>query len=165
MKKKIKLVITMILCACMLSACNGLEIEFHQETGYSEDGATDANDLDLQLEQLADIKVIGKYSEKSKTVTCVITAPDLYTYIVGNMDALSKLDTEQLYEVLLDYAIDDKSPQIETELELPVEYYNEKLYVDTSSYEYQDAIHGGLNSALTELFIQSINEMQEIVTE
>lgn len=155
----------MIFSACIFSGCKNPEIVFNLENEESESVKNQGYALDLELEQLANVEVKGRYNQNSETITCEITAPDMYTYVMNKVDILAEMDTEQLYEELLRYASDDTSSKRVIELELPVEYYDEKLYVDTSSFEYQDAVRGGLNSAMTELFIQSIKSMEERVME
>ena len=150
-----------LLCACLLSSCRKTEVVFDQEETYSESGYA----LDKELTKFAEVKVKGSYSKNSETITCVVKAPNLYDYLLNNMEELSRLDDDQLYAQLLEYASDSTTPTLETEVEIPVVYADGKLCADTSSFEYQDAVAGGLHSAMTELFIQSIKDMKESVTQ
>lgn len=163
MKKKIAILLLLLFYISALSACKSPEIVFEQDNIGEE--VENTNALDKKLESMAEVEVKGKYDKNSETVTCVVTSVDLYTYVMDNMDELAALESEQLYDHLIQYASEEDSPKISTELEVPVEYYEEKLYADTSSFEYQDAIHGGLNSALTEMFILSIEAMEEAIGE
>lgn len=122
-------------------------------------------DLDTRIEELADIEFVGDYNKNSTFVKCRISAPDVYTYITDNFDSLINMDSESLYNEIVGYIKDEKCPIRNVEVELSAVYDNNQLVVDTTSFEYQDAIHGGLNSALTEFYIQGISEIEDSLGE
>lgn len=116
-------------------------------------------DLNVQVEKLATTEIIGKYGKDSTFVSCEITAPDVYSYLMNNMEILNELDTEQLYQNIMEYIKEEECPQRKVKVDIPAEYKDGKLVVDTESFEYQDAVTGGMNSALTELYLLWLTEV------
>ena len=47
------------------------------------------------------------------------------------------------------------------EIEVLAELQGDKLVIDTTSAKYQDAINGGMNSALTEIYVLWFMEMEK----
>ncbi len=119
-------------------------------------------DLDAQIASMADVQVKGKYKKNDQTVVCEITAPDVYSYMMNNVDELNKLETKELYENILAYAKSEDCAKRTVEVEVPATYEDGKLVIDTNSVKYQDAVNGGMNSALTELYMKVIDEMGQM---
>lgn len=136
------------------------EILFGEKT--NEEESKEKYDLDAQIASMADVQVKGIYKKKDQTVVCKITAPDIYSYMMDNVDELNKLETKELYENILVYAQSEECAKRTVEVEVPATYENGKLVVDTSSVKYQDAVNGGMNSALTELYIKVVDEMSQM---
>jgi len=55
--------------------------------------------------------IVGKYSKDSTFVMCEITAPDVYSYLMENMESLNALDTEKLYRNIMEYITTEDCPQ------------------------------------------------------
>ena len=134
-------------------------ILFGEETeqGKTENGY----DLDAQIASMADVQIKGKYKRTDETVVCKITAPDVYSYLMNNIDELNHLEAEELYKKVLEYVKSADCTSRTVEVEVPATYEDGKLIVDTDSVIYQDAVNGGMNSALTEIYITIIREMEK----
>lgn len=130
-------------------------------TGKSQEAEEPKYDLDMQVADLSTIEIIGKYDKNSTSVTCKISAPDVYNYLMDNMESLMYMETEELYQNILMYIQNEKCKMRTVEIEIPVELQEDKLVLDTTSAKYQDAISGGMNSALTEIYILWYTEIKK----
>lgn len=117
--------------------------------------------LDEEIVKYSSVEFIGSYTKKSDVVKCRITAPNIHDYIMENEDQLLQLDTEEIYSQLINYVQESNFQMMTTDLDLTATYINKQLVVSSESFEFQDAIHGGLYSAMTEIYIQAFNEMIE----
>ena len=165
MKKKIVILLFLLSISCITS-CSKVEIVMDTELdkkGKNAGTSSNSNtyDLDTQVANKAKVEFKEKYNKNSETVTCTVTAPDVYSYMMNNIDTLVELGEEDLYNNVLEYIKKEDCPTRTKEIELPVVYQDDKLIADTSSFEYQDAIHGGMNSAITELYILSIQSLEK----
>lgn len=158
--KKIWGMIGICLSAMMLfSGCifHNVDIVFNNSSGDWE--KTEENlDLENALSDVCKVNFEGKYSKKSTAVTCTFETADVYQYILENSEELMKMDEKKLYDSILDYAKDENSPRRTVTVELPAHFEEGKLVVETDSFEYQDAVTGGVNRALSELYAQILQE-------
>ena len=118
-------------------------------TGKSQEAEEPKYDLDMQVADLSTIE------------TCKISAPDVYNYLMDNMESLMYMETEELYQNILMYIQNEKCKMRTVEIEIPVELQEDKLVLDTTSAKYQNAISGGMNSALTEIYILWYTEIKK----
>ncbi len=134
---------------------------FFQNDALETDETEEKYDLESKIIEKATIEFQEGYDKNSKTITCVITAPDVYSYIIDNEEMLLPLETEALYQTILDQFEGDAYAVRTVEVELPVAYQNGTLIVDTDSYEYKDAVSGGMYSALTDVYAKTIEILEE----
>lgn len=131
----------------------------------SESSESSTYSLDKEIQAYATVEYVGFYTKNSDTVKCRVTAPDLNTFIISNEEQLMQLEQEELYARLIEYIHDPESVSTTVELELPAASIDGQLVVASESFEFQDAIHGGLYSAMTQIYIQAFNEMIEFYKE
>lgn len=143
----------------LVTGCTSVDIVFDNqlETVESEQ---DGYDLEKELSALSTVKFKGSYDKDSSSVVCEIQSPDIYSFLMDNMDSMMELDENELYIKIIEYAQKKDCPTRKVEVELPAHFENEKLVVETDSFEYQDAVTGGVNSALTEIYLKALEEMQ-----
>lgn len=147
-----------LLCLMLLmTGCSSVDIVLDNQLNSSESEQT-GQDLERELSALSKIKFKGRYDKDSTSVICEIKAPDLYSYMTEHMDSLMELSEDDLYSNILEYAKSKDCPERKVEIELPAHFEDEKLIVDTNSFAYQDAVCGGINSALSEIYVQIIQE-------
>lgn len=120
-------------------------------------------DLDVQVEKLATTEIIGEYDKESTSIICKVTAPNVYQYLMDNMQTLNELEVEELYQTIMQYIQSEECEKRIVEVELPAQLQDGKLVVDATTVEYQDAIHGGMNSALTEIYILFLLELEKLM--
>lgn len=130
-------------------------------TGESQDNEESKYDLDVQVASFSKTEIIGKYDKDSTFVTCKVTAPDVYSYLMDNMESLMDMETEELYQDIMAYIQSEECKMRTVEIEVPAELQGDKLVIDTTSAKYQDAINGGMNSALTEIYVLWFMEMEK----
>lgn len=117
-------------------------------------------DLDVQVAKFATTEIIGTYNKNSTSVTCKVTAPDVYSYLMNNMDLIEQLEIEELYQNILLYIQNEECDKRTVEIEVPAELQGNKLVIDTTYPKYQDAVNGGMNSALTEIYVLWLLEVE-----
>ena len=120
-------------------------------------------DLDVQVEKIATTEIVGEYDKESTSVICKVTAPNVYQYLMDNMQMLNELEVEELYQTIMQYIQSEECEKRIVEVELPAQLQDGKLVVDATTVEYQDAIHGGMNSALTEIYILFLSELEKLM--
>lgn len=130
-------------------------------TGKTREDEEQKYDLDVQVASFSKTEIIGKYDEDSTSVTCKVTAPDVYSYLMDNMESLMDMETEELYQDIMTYIQSEECKMRTVEIEVPAELQGDKLVIDTTSVKYQDAINGGMNSALTEIYVLWFMEMEK----
>lgn len=130
-------------------------------TGESQDDEEPKYDLDVQVANFSKTEIIGKYNKDSTSVICKVTAPDVYSYLMDNMEILMDMETEELYQNIMVYIQSEECGMRTVEIEVPAELQGDKLVIDTTSAKYQDAINGGMNSALTEIYVLWFMEMEK----
>ena len=93
-------------------------------------------------------------------VKCSITAPNLYDYMSHNIDDLMRLDEEDLYQRILTY-IQSENVQMRTvEVNLRIVEEENQKFIDTDNFEYQDALLGGLNSFMTDIYVAALEDIE-----
>lgn len=93
----------------------------------------------------------SKYFKNTETVECTITAPDMYSYFLDNLDAMMESDEATFYNNAIEYLHSDNCKMRTVRVTLPVRLFNNKLIAETGSDAYKDAISGGMYSALEEM--------------
>lgn len=163
--KKLTKYITIIITVILISSCGKIEIVLDTEINHTKDleefkkfmGENDYNEnynFESFINEKANIVFNKDYKKDSKLVTCTITAPDVYSYIINNIEELSLLTEEELYNTLLEYFGNNNYETRQVTIEVPVEYKEGKLIVDTNVFEYKDAISGGMYTVLNEVYIK-----------
>lgn len=163
--KKLKIYILIMTIVILFSSCGKVELILDTEIDYAEDleefkefmGENNYNEnynFESFINEKANIVFNKDYKKDSKLVTCTITAPDVYSYIINNIEELSLLTEEELYNTLLGYFSNNNYETRQVTIEVPVEYKERKLIVDTNVFEYKDAISGGMYTALNEVYIK-----------
>ena len=71
------------------------------------------------------------------------------------------MDEEQLLATVKEAIGNEEFPRKEETIELPAEVIDGKVVVDNNSYDYQDAVTGGLYTYLTELYEKALQEVGE----
>lgn len=130
-------------------------------TGEKQEDEEFKYDLDIQVASFSKTEIIGEYDKDSKFVTCKVTAPDVYSYLIENTESLINMETEELYQNIMAYIQSKECKMRTAELEVPAKMQGNKLVIDTTSAKYQDAINGGMNSALTEIYVLWFMEMNK----
>lgn len=127
-----------------------LELQKFVTGEASTDPADTENPYDLEsyISALSTTEVIGFYTPKSTTITCKITAPDVYSYLIENEDVIFTKETDEIYQEVIAYLSSENCPVREREIVLSARYENGTLYADTNRIEYKDAVSGGLYSAI-----------------
>ena len=92
-----------------------------------------------------------KYFINAESVECTVTAPDMYSYFLENLDAMMESDEATFYDNAMEYLHSDNCKMRTVTLTLPVRYFNHKLIAETGGDEYKDAVSGGMYSALEEI--------------
>ena len=101
------------------------------------------------------------YNSETGTVLCQINAPDIYSYFQTHENDLMEMDEEQLLATVKEAIGNEEFPRKEETIELPAEVIDGKVVVDNNSYDYQDAVTGGLYTYLTELYEKALQEVGE----
>ena len=139
--------------------------EYNEKNVTKEDSVSGTNEeqqyaFDKKIEELSTIKVVS-YNNNDGTAICIIHAPDMYNYIMEKIDTIADQTDTETYE-LITKKMTEKDVKIrETEVVVNVLELDGSLILDDTSFEFQDAIHGGMNSVLTELIIKSIEELAD----
>lgn len=105
-------------------------------------------DLESYISALSSTEVIGFYTPKSTTVTCKITAPDVYSYLIEHENVIFTKETDEIYQEVIAYLSSENCPVREREIALSARYENGTLYADTNTIEYKDAVSGGMYAAI-----------------
>ncbi len=126
-------------------------------------GKKEENEKKYDLKEiiLANSKVTfeGKHTIKDTSIKCKIEAYNIYQYAMDNIETIDNLgSTEEFVEYMKESIKNGKIQRTTKELELPVEYKDNKLIVNNYSDEYNDAMLGGAYTLLSELQAQAINE-------
>lgn len=143
----------------------GEELEEYQKIVYGEEEneteteSVNPFDLESKVQDFAVVTLADTYDKESMTVECSISAPDIYNYLISNEEELMRLDTEELYQRLLEECQKDDFPKREVTISLPVVESDGELLVDISGDEYKDATSGGMYSAINYVYVQMIQEM------
>ncbi len=184
MMKKVIICSVIIVCTCILGFLffrsrnsTSLEIvriselidqeeqEFDSAVGEStinEKAADDKKyDIVKRIEEVSEIN-IKNYNEKDGTATCEIKAPNLYTYVMDNLDDISAQSDEEAYLGIIEYLNSGDYATKVTEITAYATIEDNKLIIDDTSFEFQDAFHGGINSLMTDLVIFGLNEIAEV---
>ena len=127
------------------------------EAGLDNTTSEKSNRLEEEIEKKTEVTIENGYNQDTGTVTCKINAPDIYSYFQEHEEELMAIEEEQLLNKILLDMEDNNFPIREVSIELPAKVTDGKIIVDTSTYEYQDAVVGGLYSYLTELYEKALD--------
>lgn len=127
-------------------------------------GEKNEKKYDLKETILADSKVTfeGIHTIKDTSIKCKIEAYDIYSYVIDNIEIMKDFKNAEEYTEYMKKSIKDGDIKRTTrELELPVEYKDNKLIVNNYSDEYKDAMLGGAYTLSNELHTKSIVDYME----
>lgn len=80
-----------LLCILLLfTGCSSVDIAFDNQL-ETEESEQEGYDLEKELSALSEVKFKGSYDKDSTSVVCEIESPDIYSYLMENMDALMDL--------------------------------------------------------------------------
>lgn len=132
-------------------------------------GEENEKKYDLKKIILEDAKVTfeGIHTIKDTSIKCKIESYDIYQYVMDNIETMKDFKNAEEYAEYMKKSIKDGNIKRTTkELELPVEYKDNKLIVNNYSDEYKDAILGGAYTLSNELhtkeIIEYIKDMYEL---
>ena len=117
-------------------------------------------DIDKKIEEVSEIRIID-YKEDEGTAVCDIKAPDIYSFVVGNIDVIDEQSDEETYDYLCSYLDNGDYKIRRSKITVDAIVDNNILIIDDTSYEFQDAIHGGINSLMTDFLINGLNDMSK----
>lgn len=129
---------------------------------YGEADVLAENDLLNRVYEQTEIDIIGSYTKNSELVEVNVVAPDIYGYVMDNLDILMNLEEEVLHDHIMEYIDNPDSPRREENIKLHAEFINDTLVVNTDTFEYQDAISGGLHSVMTDIYVEIISGMGDL---
>ena len=114
-------------------------------------------DIDKRIEQES-VVTVKQYNEVDGSVVCEIKAPDIYSYVMDNIDTIYAQTEDETYEYIVSY-LESRDYKLRTvEITVNAAMQDDKYIIDDMSFEFQDAIHGGLDTLMTELVIIGLQE-------
>ena len=174
------LILTLICVSCIFLACEKtieetteIPIVFSGEEDYSGmDSISDLVEreveknneipntiLETAIEKRTKISFEGDIKQDTGKITCVIDALDVKSYLDDHEDELIILEEKQLIDTILSAIEEEDFPRKKVSLELSAIYENGKIIVDNKSFEYEDAVLGGLYSYLTDVYSKALEEI------
>ncbi|MDO5415792.1 MAG: hypothetical protein Q4F29_01210 [Lachnospiraceae bacterium] len=127
------------------------------EEAESGDAGPESADYVNELSSLAEIRV---KKVKGGHAVCEIEAPDVYSMVMEFAEqGMTFEDEEQLHQAIMEYVEEPECPKREQTVKVPVVKRDGSWYADTKSEEYQDAVTGGLYTAMNEMAQKMLEEM------
>lgn len=97
---------------------------------------------------------------KNGQAVCEIEAPDLYSIVMELAEQGVEFGNEEaLHQMIMECVMDPACPKREQTVTVPVVKRDGNWYADTNSEDYQDAVMGGLYTAMNELAQKMLEEM------
>lgn len=129
------------------------EYEEYQQILYDEESKLTFID---QIGEYVTVELPIIRTRYSNELECEITYPDLQNYWIENQDDLIEMNDEELQNCLL--SICESGEKKTITLTFPAIYDDGYLLLDSSCFEYQDAMSGGLYSVVRDCYIEMIED-------
>lgn len=116
-------------------------------------------DLEALVAERAEVRA-GKAADGS--ITCTVTAPDMYTMMKDYVASGRELTVEAYYAAARDYLESPDCPMREVEITVPAVERDGRACPDTCAPAYVDAVSGGMYSAMKEFAIEMLAALQTL---
>ncbi len=115
--------------------------------------------LEKEIQKYAKIKFDYNSFQDTGTISCTITAPDVYSYLLLNEKTFLEMESEDIRTSIVDACKRGDLGEREVTIIIPARKEKEVIIVDTSNEEYTDAVTGGLYSAISDIYMKSMQEI------